>query len=237
MIYNYKKFPLYSLFLLFNNTVSSPIIYSYNVHNHFDWYKMKPIFKYKTSVSRGGRSEDYLESEHIRKLFDNGEIFTGISDFIKYNNYIYIITPFMKLADYKCDSDSNKLISVVEQEELLKNGYVKKIINTDNSDEKDKKIDTCTKKEEQQSSNKTIKYTLDTCYKTNESLFQQINYNNIMMKELIEAISCDDIEQLKKENKTFVNRIDELTKENIELEHKLKTITSEIHSLSLLLKN
>ena len=88
IIYNYFKFPLYSLFLL-NSHIKLNDTYSFNSTNKED----DELYIHMQSYA-------YFIHLTITNRHETVDIFTDISKFIKYNKYIEIITPLLNLSKY-----------------------------------------------------------------------------------------------------------------------------------------
>jgi len=114
LIYNYIKFPLYSLFLL-NSNIELKDIYSFNKLNKKDMILYTPIEMFKNLIPQYDVSRD---------KFIDGYIFNGLSEFIEYKKYIEIINPFLHLSKYIQNNSSNE-----NDEDIKINADITKTLN------------------------------------------------------------------------------------------------------------
>ena len=201
IIYNYTKFPLYSLFLL-NSNIELNKIYSFNEHNEYDMEIYSPIKTYKDSIV------NYKISQDVRNKFIDGKLFTGISEFIKYKEYIKIITPLLDLSKYiQNDKETEKIEYKQEytlEEAINKIRQLETIIYTVNEETKTKDI------------------------KINKLVFEntQLKFDNTKLQENIldniNTINKDKIDIFEKERK--IHELEGLKIINNELEEEQKNI-------------
>jgi len=116
IVYNYIKFPLYSLFLL-KNSITIKSIYSFNEHNNEDMIFYRLIFSYIDVIY--GEHYEAKKSDPLRYKYIHTQIFSDISTFIEYDKYIKIITPMTNLSKYilKCN-DICKTSNIIDNTTL-----------------------------------------------------------------------------------------------------------------------
>jgi len=112
IIYNYIKFPLYSLFLL-NDSIKLKDTYSLNEYNKEDniiFQQLKIYFDLKQIYS----------PQNIICKFNDGQVFENIFNFIEYNKYIKKLKQFLNLSDYIQDTKDKKNTNIdIKQSEQL----------------------------------------------------------------------------------------------------------------------
>jgi len=224
LIYNYIKFPIYSLFLLKNN-ININKIYSFNEYNTNDMQQYRLIENYIKDI------DCYLKSQNARDYYNDGSKFIGLLEFINYKKYIDIINndiikPYTCLFEYIQKKEIQQLPQIItetieyntiEDKTIMyvSKGHTKALENTIN-------IVKYTNSEDEKKICDLIKYnnTLEETIKSNEIIIDKfknnINTRNIginklnSLKEYILKEETIKEETIKEE--TLKDKIDELHK-------------------------
>ncbi len=104
MINNYVKFPNYALYSIYEELNLSEVVV-FNKHNKDDMRSFNKIKKVITNLS-----SSYLTSYDHRKMFDNGNMFNNIFNFINHRNMMNFIKPQLDfMASLKLENNQKNI--------------------------------------------------------------------------------------------------------------------------------